>query len=233
MSISIRSYLAGLPFALATPARAGELARALYFRSEDVPVATGLVLVDKSFDLLAIMGLSLIGARIFLSQNTILLICLLTLIIVFILIFLKHYHYTLFGKIERYWIFKKLNEILLGLELLTLKVFLICFFLTVLMFFVIFLQCYTLLMTFYSYSFSFSVVLFCFPLVILSNIVPITIGGLGVRENVAVFCLSFFDIPSVVAFTATFSLFVLNVLLPSLIGIVVISQPKVISSRNP
>jgi len=64
----------------------------------------------------------------------------------------------------------------------------------------------------------FDVVCLSQPLIMLVNIVPVTIAGLGVREGAAVVLLSSFGVAGPVAISSAFMLFLLNTALPALIG---------------
>jgi glycosyltransferase 2 family protein len=68
--------------------------------------------------------------------------------------------------------------------------------------------------------------LIVFPPVVLSNLVPLSIGGLGVRESTAAWLLGQFGIPAVVAVSAAFLLFVFNMIVPGLIGVAVTVLPS-------
>lgn len=57
------------------------------------------------------------------------------------------------------------------------------------------------------------------PLVLFANIIPITISGLGLRETFSIKVFSGFAILSHVAVTASLTIFVLNSVLPGLIGL--------------
>jgi uncharacterized membrane protein YbhN (UPF0104 family) len=57
-----------------------------------------------------------------------------------------------------------------------------------------------------------------YPLVIFANIIPVTIGGVGVREGVSAIILGRFRVAPEVAVSASFLLFCINTLLPGLIG---------------
>ena len=70
-------------------------------------------------------------------------------------------------------------------------------------------------------------VLFCFPLIILSISLPLTIGGLGVREAVAVLLLSRFGVAQATALNAALLLFVINVLAPGLLGLTLVPKMKI------
>ena len=66
---------------------------------------------------------------------------------------------------------------------------------------------------------NFKAVSFVYPLVMLTNLVPITISGLGVRESTAIALFSMFNIGEEIAFNATFLAYLINSLLPALAGI--------------
>jgi len=60
------------------------------------------------------------------------------------------------------------------------------------------------------------------PLIMLVNIVPVTIAGLGVREGAAVVLLSSFGVAGPVAISSAFMLFLLNTAFPALIGVLLL-----------
>jgi uncharacterized membrane protein YbhN (UPF0104 family) len=72
----------------------------------------------------------------------------------------------------------------------------------------------------------FSVILFVFPLVLLTNVAPITLSGLGLREGTAIALLALFGISSAAAFNATFLSYLLNSVVPALIGAVYAKNMK-------
>ena len=63
-----------------------------------------------------------------------------------------------------------------------------------------------------------------FPIITLSTILPLSIGGVGIREWTAVLLLSRFNITPEAAITAFFGHFVVVQLLPSLVGVIIISN---------
>src|SRR5262249_11177509 len=58
----------------------------------------------------------------------------------------------------------------------------------------------------------------CFPLVVLTNAVPVTIAGFGLREGTAVYLLSHYGVPQAFAFAGAFLMFFLNTALPGFVG---------------
>ncbi|MDP2719205.1 MAG: hypothetical protein Q8P44_05145, partial [Dehalococcoidia bacterium] len=57
------------------------------------------------------------------------------------------------------------------------------------------------------------------PLVTLSNVVPVTVGGLGIREGLAALLLPAAGISAEVAATAFFTTFLLSIVLPGVVGL--------------
>ncbi len=64
------------------------------------------------------------------------------------------------------------------------------------------------------------------PLILFSNLIPITYAGLGLREQFAIEILSKYNISSETAITISLTVFIFNVLLPSLIGLYFIISSK-------
>ncbi len=54
--------------------------------------------------------------------------------------------------------------------------------------------------------------------VVVSNMIPISIGGLGVREGVFIVCLASYSVPYEIAFVLSLAGFLVKALIPSLIG---------------
>jgi uncharacterized membrane protein YbhN (UPF0104 family) len=65
---------------------------------------------------------------------------------------------------------------------------------------------------------SFDIVFLTFPLVILTNVLPLTVGGLGIREGAAAALLSHYGVPTAEAALAAFLMFAINTALPGLVG---------------
>ena len=215
-----------------TPARVGELGRVLFLEGPDRLKGVGTVIVDKLFDLLGILLLSLVGAWCFLGRSVFLMLLSLVIVGIATLLISKKFKQNVEPLFNKRKFGKKIIDIISAFEAVSINVLLNCMVLTLIMFMIVLFQCYMLLLTFYKLPLPFNVVFFAFPLVILSNILPITIGGLGVREYVAVFCLSFFDIPAEVSFTATFYLFIINVFIPSVFGYFIILRTTNVAAKN-
>lgn len=218
-----KSYLAGLAMGIVTPARAGEVGRSLFLKNKERLKGSGVAIVDKVFDLIAIVLLSLYGARIFISSASFVFLLMFVVGGIGVLLFSGSFHAVFTGLLPEGGVGNKVKQIFSVLDHLSARVVLSNLLITIVMFFVVLLQCYFLVKTFYPQAVAFNSILFAYPLVIVANILPITIGGLGVREGVAVFTLSVFNIPGEVAVSATLYLFLINVVFPSLLGALVIA----------
>ena len=100
--------------------------------------------------------------------------------------------------------------------LITLRQFLFVL-LTVTQYFLIINQYYTL---------GFASLLISVPLILVANIIPITYAGLGLRETFAIYLLRDFNILPEIAVTASLIVFLINSVLPALVGAILILTTK-------
>ena len=85
-------------------------------------------------------------------------------------------------------------------------------------------QYFIILNNFLSFHFFSAVV--SIPLILFSNLIPITYAGLGLREKFAIEVLAKYNISPETAITASLTVFIFNVLIPSLIGLYFIIKRK-------
>jgi len=217
---AVVSYLAGNFLGLLTPARAGELSRVLYLPVNDKLKHAGLVIIDKIFDLLALALLTCAGSYYILGPELTLLIVLIFMIAVASVLSID----KISSRAKKVKAFTRLGFVVGMGEMASLKPrqFITCMVISILIFSVTLVQCYLLVIAFHAVDFI--VILFSFPLIILTNILPITIAGLGVREGVSVFLLSKFGVPGIVAFNSSFLIFFINTLLPDIAGAMLVSR---------
>ena len=95
-----------------------------------------------------------------------------------------------------------LSNIILILSFLTMSVY--------------FLQAYILLSAFQPVAAS--TILMVFPFILLTNLVPVTIGSLGIREGAAIYLLSQFGIPAGAAVSVSLLLFLFDTVIPGVLG---------------
>ena len=219
-----KSYLVGLAFGVLTPARVGELGRVLLFRKAEKFQASGIVIIDKLFDLLGITLLSLWGIKVFGGNITFSLFLMLCVSFVLFLVHGGRFLRPLDRIIRKLPWEDQINRILWGFRQLNWKLTTKGIVLTVAMFNVVILQFHFLILAFEAFTFKNTFLVS--PIIILTNILPITIGGIGVREGASAILLSHFGILKEVAVSAAFMLFIINVLIPAIVGFLMLPGLK-------
>lgn len=223
------SLVGGMGLALVTPARLGELVRVAYLRDPRKWKIGGLVMLDKGFDVLVLTGLSIPGAWRLLGPVPGVLFSLAT-VVGLSLVFDPR---TVLAKVSvftRALPFRdKVESVSSSAEILRPRSTLVFLLFTLLSFVVVLAQFGILLLNWHSWSFS--VVLLTFPLVVLTNVVPLTVGGLGIREGTAAILLSHYGVPAADAALAAFLMFAINTALPGVLGTVLLPTAGAQSQR--
>lgn len=225
------SLLHGLAAGVFTPARVGEyFGRALVFKDKPVYKVALATLLDKFFPLLMVAFFGSISSIIFIHFNYE--ITPLISISLFITLFSLFYFslYLLFN--QRFWdsfIFaklrksSKLNYLLDKLKELknldrsyATKMMFISF-----LFYLCFLIQYTLLVAAFSHHLFFWDYIWAGNLIMFAKTIipPISLGELGIREGASVYFITRLGETASVGFNASIFLFLINVLIPSLIGL--------------
>ena len=209
-TLALRSFLIGMGASLFTPARAGELARIACFRRRCSEVFA-LVLIDKFIDMSALLGCFLLS--ILLLSPWMGLVGLFGLGCLWILIY-TGFKFTKNTKwvSQKSWLaehFHLLRQ--LPQRLIVLNACFACACLGLMSF-----QFYLLLSSLESVGWQVGLTL---PIILVVSSLPISIMGLGLREGTAALLLSRYGVPMESAVAAAFSLFVINALLPGLVGL--------------
>ena len=230
------SLLGGMGPALVTPARLGELFRGVFLRDGQKWKIGGLVLVDKAFDVLVLTGLSIAGAWILLGRWAGALFLLGTLIGLAVTYEPRPLSTCLHRLSARLPMRDKLDALWSSLESLSPRATSTFIALTLAAFLVVLLQFGIILLSWRGWSPD--IVFLTFPLVILTNVLPVTIGGLGIREGAAAWLLSRYGVPTADAALAAFLMFSINTALPGLIGALFLpaairgSRPRAVRSLD-
>lgn len=219
---ALKSYLIGVSFGLVTPARAGEISRAFFLESTERIRFAALVVLDKIFDLTVVVALGLGSSFFFLGGKvTALLTFFLALALLLLLGYrpiLSFWKRNLFSPQKGVW-----NNLLSHIpNILSFRLIAVSLCLTVVSYLVVLLEAYLLISGFERVLPL--VVLWVFPLVMLSNILPVTIGGLGVREGLAAFLFSRFSVAASSAVGASFLIFIFNTLAPAVAGAILFAS---------
>jgi hypothetical protein len=112
--------------------------------------------------------------------------------------------------------YARVDRVLSGFVEFPAVVGLICLLYTVGSFLIVLLQ-YWIILRAWNVG-GIDVVAYCFPLVVLTNAVPLTVAGLGTREGAAILLLRHYGIAQSVAATSAFLMFFMNTAVPGIIG---------------
>jgi uncharacterized membrane protein YbhN (UPF0104 family) len=210
------SLIGGMGVALITPARLGELARIGYLRDPRKLRLSGLVLLDKFFDVLALVLMSVAGAWLIVGWEVGVLLAACGLAGLLFAFLPQTVDPIIQHLVRRVPMGGRTAEFVSSLESLNPTAALMYLALTLAAFAVVILQFWIILHG--ARPIGFSVAMQTFPLVILTNIVPITIAGLGLREGASVLLLGHFHVAAGLAAISAFAMFFLNTALPGFAG---------------
>ena len=221
---SLVSLLGGMAFALVTPARVGELSRALFFGKGTKTQVGALTFLDRLVDLLVILLFASVGATSRVSPVFRVGLALALGLMALIVIRFESFLGWLRRRFKGGWLGARISNVEevernLGRGAIAQNFVLSCCLTFVdLVTFYVLLRCFV--------SVPFSVILFVFPLVLLTNVAPVTLSGLGLREGTAIALLALFGISSAAAFNATFLSYLLNSVAPAVVGAVYAKNMK-------
>lgn len=222
-----RSLLGGMALGLATPGRLGELGRAAFLPPPMRVPAGALFVLDRVSDLAAIALAALVGTAGLVSGTA-----LWWLVALFLCFFggMLALPRLVPLVLDRIPLPKKIagiaEKLAKGLKLVRARDVALNFSLSCILTALDVVSLYVLALAFEPVSFS--AIAFAFPWILLTNLVPVTPGGIGVREGAAVLLLQRYGVTDTTAINATLLLFVFNTLLPGLVGV-----PYILQSRRP
>jgi uncharacterized membrane protein YbhN (UPF0104 family) len=222
------SLLAGFTLGLITPGRLGEYGRSFFLEPNQWQRWVGLTMIDKFFSLLVLNLFGYLAVMYFFyDQLNIyiigLILILAALICSFILVIITapQIGTKLLKKIRFINRWPRLKELLSGVEyldksnlqkLLLLSVLHVTTYLT---------QMTLLIKAFVPLAFLKGWIASA-AIMFTKTFLPIALGDLGIRESASVYYLSKFNIEPAMAFNASLLLFCINILFPSLFGLLII-----------
>ncbi len=220
---ALRSFYMGMTLAVITPFAIGELGRGALASETNKAELSGLVLIDKIFDLATVTLFALSGLAVLIRRAYLIVII---VICYFLGLYLMKRLFALWSKKG----FSERNNSRFFAKLIssfrTVPNTLIWkqAWLSIIYFMLFYFQAYLIMMA-YRDDFPLEVVLY-FPLITLSTILPITIGGLGIREGTAILLLKQYQIPEAIAFNTFFMHFVIANVLAGLLGAILFLFPR-------
>ena len=211
------SLVAGMGLALITPARLGEIARIAYLPDPRKLRLSALVLLDEFFDVLVLLLMAVAGAWKLLGPVP---GGLFAVVSIAGLIFT--YRPDLFNRplkmVERRFpLGGRTAEVISSLESLGPAATSTYILITGAAFVIVILQ-FGIILHGPEPHLGLDAAALTFPIVILTNVVPITIAGLGIREGTSVLLLSYYHVPAAVAGVAAFMMFFVNTAVPGFVG---------------
>ena len=228
---SIRSLFYGFSAGIITPLRIGEyFGRGIEFKDRSLLQVTLATLVDKFFPLILVAFIGSISSLLFIYfyyQVSLyiviaLFIIIFTLFYVFILLILsnKFWDTVLFSRIKSSQKLKTFFDRLEVFQNLDKKYFYKMFLISFL-FYSCFLIQYGLLVIAFSTHYNFLNYLWAANLIMFTKTIipPVSMGELGIREGASVYFLTQMGESASVAFNASILLFIINLLIPALIGV--------------
>lgn len=226
--VALKSIMSGLSLGLITPAHTGEISRALFIGTENRIKVAGLVVVDRLFDLLGVLMLSIMGAFFFNRFLGIFAIAL-CISLLFLFIFFRNISERLGKFMNRVTFLKKLSHGINDINKLKTNSIIYMSVLSILPFAIGILQFYFLVFAFEKISFK-SVFLTA-PIIALVNLMPITIAGIGVREGSAILLLSNFNVSPEASAGAAFIQFFMNSAIPAIMGVIFIPSVRMFKKK--
>jgi len=230
----LTSLFNGFSAGIITPLRVGEyFGRAIAFKNKSVVQVTVATLIDKFFPLMIVAFVGSVTSLLFFYfyYNTSvyltisLFIVLFTLFYFFAMLLLsrRFWDSIFFSRIKKSTRFKSVLEKLRILKSLDRKYF---YRMTIvsLLFYLCFLLQLAILVSAFSHSYDFINYIWAGNLIMFAKTIipPVSLGELGIREGASVYFLTQFGEAASTAFNASIFLFIINLLIPALVGLVLL-----------
>lgn len=228
------SLFYGLSAGVYTPARVGEyFGRAIVFKNKSLISVTLATLLDKLFLLLIVAFFGSLSSILFIQyyyniESYLTADLFIVLFILFYILFLmlfndKFWDNLLFAKLKNatrlQWLFRKI-EVFRKLD----KKYATKMLLVSVLFYLCFLLQYTILAAAFSNHTNYLSYIWAANLVMFAKTIipPVSLGELGIREGASVFFITMFGESASTGFNASIFLFFINVLVPSLFGLILL-----------
>ena len=235
------SILGGFTLGLISPGQLGELGRGLFLRKFNKLHLAGLTLLDKTFNnFVVFIAGSMAFYYIFKYPFNLSIYVLMPLSLIFSLLSLFLF-YMLFRPQKIYSVLsewtarsanlQKLEPAIQSIEKIQSSHTRVIFAFSVTLYLVIFFQFFILVEAFADYPMlpTFSAIV---AAMFSKTLLPISIGDLGIREGAAVYFLGKVQVLKIHAFNASLLLFVINLLLPSIIGVFLIPRLSLFNNNK-
>jgi uncharacterized membrane protein YbhN (UPF0104 family) len=231
--------LAGFTFGFVTPGRLGEFGRAFFIKDCPWVKVLGMAFMDKFFSLAVVIFWGAIGVMFFVGRELyiytlapIIIFCLITLIVIYYIILRPEIIRSFLYSLNVILPFRdKIKLLMSSLDNFHRKQALNLLLLSVGFYFIFFVQFYILVCAFQGAPLlpSFFAIA---SVMLVKSMLPISFGDLGIRESAAIFFLGKIGLLEATAFNASILLFVINLLIPSIVGLFLLLKYRLIFQKN-
>ena len=223
------SLLFGITLGAITPGQIGEFGgRALHHTSISAGTLIGLTLVDK-VQMMCIMGISGVASLVILFQCDLIVetVSIVVSVFLFLLIFFKLNALQRIIQKFKFGFFDRpsIQDLLSAVSIFRTRDLIASFGLSAGFYMIIYLQMFLLLNAFSPVHAADAYLGFA-AMMFLKSLVPISLGDLGIREAGSVYFCALRGIANATALNASLLLFVINIFLPSLIGLIFIPRAR-------
>ncbi len=236
---TFNSLLAGFTFGFVTPGRLGEFGRAFFIKDCPWVKVLGMAFMDKFFSLAVVIFWGAIGVMFFVGRELyiytlapIIIFCLITLIVIYYIILRPEIIRSFLYSLNVILPFRdKIKLLMSSLDNFQRKQALNLLLLSVGFYFIFFVQFYILVCAFQGAPLlpSFFAIA---SVMLVKSMLPISFGDLGIRESAAIFFLGKIGLLEATAFNASILLFVINLLIPSIVGLFLLLKYRLIFQKN-
>ena len=206
----LRAYAVGICIGALTPGRIGEIARIGRIGCREMAGPSVLFLFDRFVDLLVVFLMATLGLYCGLGQRMLaLVVATVCLVVLASMFWLRTLPGILEPVVRRLPLGARFSRMLDALTSMDRGVMIIHFLLTIASYIVVTIVAFFALRAFRPVGFM--PVVMVHPLVMATHVLPITVGGLGLRETASVVLYGRFGIEEAQAFWAGFLVFALNI----------------------
>jgi len=230
------SLLVGFTFGFITPGRVGEFGRAFFIKNCPWMKVIGISFIDKFFALSIVLFMGAIGI-LSLSGSQLHIYILLPLILFTIIAMLLLRYILIHPELIRSLLYKiniilpirdKIKQLIHVFDNFNHGNALRLLSYSFIFYFIFFTQFFLLVSAFEGTS-----IIKAFQAIsstlLVKSMLPISLGDLGIRESAAIFFLGKIGVAKATAFNASILIFIINILIPSMIGFIIVLKNKLIN----
>ena len=239
---TLTSYLSGMAAGFVTPGRVGEISRSIFLPNVDRVQSVGMTIIEKAYAFVPIIAVGIWGivfvvihsvsSNVFLSLPLVIVAAAVSFTIV--LFFNKPlWIRTLIYNLSLIFPYRdKMKKLYSCFDLLQKKNAETMLLLSFLLYLIYIAQFILFAHAFQAMSFITSLASTVTTMFV-KTLLPVSFADLGIREGAAVYFFSLFNVSKAAAFNSSILLFTVNILLPSITGLIIIIFSRInLSKKN-